>query len=555
MKWHFPQPTRLYAHMTITKLVILGFSTILALLTMINIIVLFGIQGIVHSYETIVENETIRSNENELIRIFDNFHYISQFAAEDIQQTQSLSIDNGVTLMSAMLDMDVHTKDIMEYLKKNNVQGNKILLNRLNKNLKFIRLYKSTNDITSMEVLQDIKNGVTSVQAIINNDLFPLVNDTVDTSTEQAKNRTTVSIWIIIGSNLVVFGLVILLVATIRRIVTGHRQPIIETAILSANGAHDVSKYTLANKEAISQVKEVFSEMSRAFENITESTQDSTAGIQKITDSTENAAESLKTLSDQASRIYEYLNQNQTEIQGSETHLLQLRDKINESTNRIQTNAETAAELHNKFVALTNQVEGIDDILKTIDDIKEQTTMLSLNAGIEAARAGEHGRGFEIVAKKIRHLSEQSGQSTSEIHAIIEEIHQAVFEVESAMREVIEGVKNSVEEIAGVSEEFNDLRESHKKVLSGIETLMQQANSQWKATKNIEEASEKITAEVQQISALSEEVYASMEELSAEAENALEQLELVDDNVQRTSEIAVNQELLAKQVNEHVSSL
>ena len=88
MKWYFPQPTRMYAHMTITKLVIVGFSTILALLTMINIIVLFGIQGIVHSYETIVENETIRSNENELIRIFDNFHYISQFAADDIQQTQ-----------------------------------------------------------------------------------------------------------------------------------------------------------------------------------------------------------------------------------------------------------------------------------------------------------------------------------------------------------------------------------------------------------------------------------------------------------------------------------
>ena len=295
--------------------------------------------------------------------------------------------------------------------------------------------------------------------------------------------------------------------------------------------------------------------MSRAFENITESTQDSTAGIQKITDSTEKAAESLKTLSDQASRIYEHLNKNQTEIQGSETHLIHLRDKINESTDRIQTNAETAAELHNKFVALTNQVEGIDDILKTIDDIKEQTTMLSLNAGIEAARAGEHGRGFEIVAKKIRHLSEQSGQSTSEIHGIIEEIHQAVVEVESAMAEVIEGVRNSVEEIAGVSEEFNDLRESHQKVLSGIEALMQQANSQWRATKNIEEASEKITAEVQQISALSEEVSASMEELSAEAENALEQLELVDGNVQRTSEIAVNQELLAKQVNEQVSSL
>ena len=86
-------------------------------------------------------------------------------------------------------------------------------------------------------------------------------------------------------------------------------------------------------------------------------------------------------------------------------------------------------------------------------------------------------------------------------------------------------------------------------------TLMEQANSQMLATQDIKESSEKITAEVQQISALSEEVYASMEELSAEAVNALEQLKLVDNNVQRTSEIAYNQELLAKQVNAHVSSL
>ncbi len=525
--------------MTITKLVIVGFITILALLTIINIVVLFGIQGIVHSYETIVENDTIRNNENELVKIFDNFHYIYQFAANDIKQTQSLSIDNGVALMSSMLDIDVHTKEIIEYLQKNEIKGNKILLNRLNRNLRFIRLYKSTNDITSIEVLNDIANGVTSVQAIINNDLFPLLNETADNSTQQAENKTILSIWIIIGSNLLVFGLVILLVATIRRIVKGHREPIIETATLSANNAQDVSKYTVANREAIGQVKNVFSEMSRAFESITESTQDSTAGIQKITNSTEKAAESLKTLSDQAFRIYDHLTQNQIEIQGSQTHLLQLRDKIHESTNRIQANTETAAELHNKIVALANQVEGIDRILKTIDNIKEQTTMLSLNAGIEAARAGEHGRGFEIVAKRIRHLSEQSGESTSEIHAIIEEIHQAVIEVEATMTEVIHGVKSSAEEIAGVSEEFNDLRESHKKVLSGIDALMRQANSQLIATRNIEESSEKITAEVQQISALSEEVYASMEELSAEAENALEQLELVDGNVQRTSEMLI----------------
>jgi hypothetical protein len=294
------------------------------LLTIINIIVLFGIHGIVHSYETIIENDAIRSNEEQLAKVFDNFNYVYQSAAGDIMKNQSLSMDNGTSLMSSMLDIDMNTKEFITYLKKNNVNGNQIILKRLNRSLTFTRSYKSTNDITSLEVLNNIENGVSSLQAILNNDLLPLLNNTVENSTSQAKTTTNISIGIIIGSNLLAFGLIILLVTIIRRIVTQHRQPIIETATLSANSVQDVSKYTVANKKAITQVKDVFSEMSRAFEGITESTQDSTAGIQKITDSTEKTAHSLKILSDHAFQIYDHLSQNQTEIQGSEIHLLQL---------------------------------------------------------------------------------------------------------------------------------------------------------------------------------------------------------------------------------------
>jgi methyl-accepting chemotaxis protein len=543
-------------HFTLTKLIIIGLATILALFTIVNITVLLGIHGIVKSYETIVENDAVRTNQVDLERILNNFNYIYQFALNDISQTKSLTFDNGTALMSSLLDIDVNAKEILSYLNKNNSkENNQSLLKNLRKSLAFTRRYKSTNDIDSVEALNDISNGINSLRTIIYNDVLPLLSATVDSSTEQAKATTNIAIWIIIGFNLLIFGLVVLLILIIRSVLTKHRVPIIETATFSANSAQDVSRYTFANKEAVNQIKEVFSEMSRAFEGITESTQDSTVGIQKITESTEKAAQSLKTLSDHALTIFENLNQNQNEIQGSEDHLMQLRDKINESTDRIQTNAEIADALHDRIVTLTTQVEGIDEILQTIDNIKEQTTMLSLNAGIEAARAGEHGRGFEIVAKRIRNLSEQTGESTSAIQEIIHNVQTSVVEVETAMAKVIEGVKRSVEEINQVSAEFNELQQSNVKVQTTIKSIMQQANLQLNATRDIEESSEKITNEVQQISALSQEVYASMEELSVEAENALEQLKLVDDNIQQTSEIANNQELLARKVNEHVALL
>lgn len=77
--------------------------------------------------------------------------------------------------------------------------------------------------------------------------------------------------------------------------------------------------------------------------------------------------------------------------------------------------------------------EDIGMVAKVIEEIADQTNMLSLNATIEAARAGEHGRTFSVVAGEVRKLAEKTARSAKEIAQMVTKNHQAIEKM-SGMR-------------------------------------------------------------------------------------------------------------------------
>ncbi|HAS88202.1 MAG TPA: chemotaxis protein [Desulfovibrio sp.] len=88
----------------------------------------------------------------------------------------------------------------------------------------------------------------------------------------------------------------------------------------------------------------------------------------------------------------------------------------------IRTQMDTIAQ---SIVKLSEHSQHIGDIIYVVNDIADQSNILAVNASIEASKAGEEGRGFTVVAREIRNLSDQSKQSVAQIQSILADIQKA----------------------------------------------------------------------------------------------------------------------------------
>ena len=149
----------------------------------------------------------------------------------------------------------------------------------------------------------------------------------------------------------------------------------------------------------------------------------------------------------------------------------------------------------------------IGEFVNTINDIAEETNLLSLNASIEAARAGEAGRGFAVVAEAIRKLADGSSQAASEINKVVEEIVNQTKGTVSTAAEAGEIVGEQALLVSHTKEDFKKMAEYTEQMLISVRKISEDVISIDAQRKDTLDAVSSISAVSEQTATASGEVY------------------------------------------------
>lgn len=133
--------------------------------------------------------------------------------------------------------------------------------------------------------------------------------------------------------------------------------------------------------------------------------------------------------------------------------------------------AEEAIESGKSMQETVTAIRQIISKIAVIQDIANQTHLLSLNATIEAARAEEDGKAFAVVASEIRGLSKTTKTAAGEIDLLADStIHTTELSGE-LITQLIPNIQHTAELVREISVANNEQRTGANQVNAAIQEL------------------------------------------------------------------------------------
>lgn len=291
---------------------------------------------------------------------------------------------------------------------------------------------------------------------------------------------------------------------------------IISTIKNASNTLKDIASDLNTN---VKFTNDTCNQISQAVENVA-------SGAVSQAEETTNAANNISDMSEELGHIKSDIN----ELHSIANSMDSAKDNaLNTLVELQKVNGVMVEEVNstsNQVNATNESVEQIKKAVEMIQDIADQTKLLSLNASIEAAHAGEHGRGFAVVAEEIGKLASQSAQSSDEIEEILKQLvknYEIIIQNVKSTSDNMEVQNGKLVETQNVftvlEKDINGTVERIAEINAMVEHLDVEIGKMVDMISNLSAISEENSASTEQTMASIEELNATISQVYEKAQN------------------------------------
>lgn len=243
---------------------------------------------------------------------------------------------------------------------------------------------------------------------------------------------------------------------------------------------------------------------------MTDSMTEMATAVSQVSDKLNNQSDVTKGIQERVSNIAGAADEMVEKSMQTRTLMSESSEKISASKKGAEVMQSTSKQIEDKLTQLKKEAEDMQEIVRVIQSITENTNLLSLNASIEAARAGEAGRGFAVVADEIRTLAEDTQNSAVEITDLLAHFQNISDDVGTSIGGILEEIQkqtNYIEEAynqfdvmqvslgeldgqaIGIRDEIQQLKHANQTIVDAISEMSAVSQEMAASTKNIEELS------------------------------------------------------------------
>ena len=192
----------------------------------------------------------------------------------------------------------------------------------------------------------------------------------------------------------------------------------------------EVLKRTQASRQSAAGLSSLAGQLSSTFQEVARNVSD-------INDSAGIVRQEVQAIAEECSDITAYT--------------AQMNARADDMQQSAQSSAETTGAKTEEILSSLNDaieksksVNQIKNLTGDILAIAQQTRLISLNASVEAANAGTAGKGFAMVAREVRDLSNSTQETAGRIQAINDVVTASVHNLSENARQLIDYMSQSV---------------------------------------------------------------------------------------------------------------